>query len=275
MSVVDAGRLLPRGPPRGLPRDRGPLRHRRAGRADHGDRAAHQGRRAGRGRRPGGRARPDGDAVHRGELPHLRADGARAATQRRLLQVGQQIEKMVAQREGETSAMLQDAETLVYGLSQKGVRGDFARAHELVIRGIERLTAAEESGTRPRPACATGFTDLDRIVGGLQPGQRDRRGRPAEHGQDGPRARHRRARGAHPGALGRHLQPRDERRRAHPAPARRRPPSWTPGASAPAGSRPRTGRASAARPTASRRRACSSTTRRASPSARCAARRGA
>ena len=91
------------------------------------------------------------------------------AIQRRLLQVGQQIEKMVAQREGETSAMLQDAETLVYGLSQKDVRGDFARAHELVIRGIERLTAAEESGTG-LTGVATGFTDLDRTVGGLQPG---------------------------------------------------------------------------------------------------------
>ncbi len=92
-----------------------------------------------------------------------------AAIQRRLLQVGQQIEKMVAQREGETTAMLQDAETLVYGLSQKDVRGDFARAHELVIRGIERLTAAEESGTG-LTGVGTGFVDLDRIVGGLQPG---------------------------------------------------------------------------------------------------------
>jgi replicative DNA helicase len=92
-----------------------------------------------------------------------------AAVQRRLLQVGQQIEKLVAQREGETSTMLQEAETLVYGLSQKDVRGDFARAHELVIRGIERLTAAEESGTG-LTGVATGFVDLDRIVGGLQPG---------------------------------------------------------------------------------------------------------
>jgi replicative DNA helicase len=91
------------------------------------------------------------------------------AIQRRLLQVGQQIEKMVVQREGETASMLQEAETLVYGLSQKDVRGDFARAHELVIRGIERLTAAEESGTG-LTGVATGFVDLDRIVGGLQPG---------------------------------------------------------------------------------------------------------
>jgi replicative DNA helicase len=92
-----------------------------------------------------------------------------AATQRRLLQVGQQIEKMVVQREGETTVMLQDAETLVYGLSQKGVRGDFTRAHELVIKGIERLTAAEESGGGV-VGIATGFIDLDRVVGGLQAG---------------------------------------------------------------------------------------------------------
>ena len=92
-----------------------------------------------------------------------------ASTQRRLLQVGQQIERMVVQREGETTAMLQDAETLVYGLSQKGVRGDFTRAHELVIKGIERLTAAEESGGGVT-GVATGFLDLDRVVGGLHAG---------------------------------------------------------------------------------------------------------
>jgi replicative DNA helicase len=91
------------------------------------------------------------------------------ATQRRLLDVGNRIRAMVDQREGETTAMLQDAETLVYGLTQKGVRGDFARAHELVIKGIERLTAAEESGSGVT-GVATGFLDLDRIVGGLQPG---------------------------------------------------------------------------------------------------------
>ena len=92
-----------------------------------------------------------------------------AATQRRLLRVGKEIERMIAQREGETARMLQDAETLVYDLSQKGVRGDFTRAHELVIKGIERLTAAEESGTVVT-GVPTGFIDLDRVIGGLHPG---------------------------------------------------------------------------------------------------------
>ena len=142
----------------------------RAGRADHGDRAARP-RTATWTRRAAACA-----VLDLMETPFIAASYRTyaemvrdAATQRRLLQVGQQIERMVVQREGETSAMLQDAETLVYELSQKGVRGDFTRAHELVIRGIERLTAAEESGGGVT-GVATGFIDLDRVVGGLQPG---------------------------------------------------------------------------------------------------------
>ncbi len=91
-----------------------------------------------------------------------------AATQRRLLRVGQEIERMIVQREGETTAMLQDAETLVYDLSQKGVRGDFTKVDKLVIKGLERLTTAVEGdGVVGIP---TGFTELDSVVGGLQPG---------------------------------------------------------------------------------------------------------
>ena len=91
------------------------------------------------------------------------------ATQRRLLRVGQEIEKMVVQREGETSAMVQGAETLVYELSQKGVRGDFTRAKDLVIGGLERLTKAAE-GPEGIMGVPTGFIDLDGVIGGLQAG---------------------------------------------------------------------------------------------------------
>lgn len=91
-----------------------------------------------------------------------------AATQRRLLRVGQEIEKMVAQREGETSSMVQDAETLVYELSQKGVRGDFKRAKDLVLASLERLTAAQEGGVVA--GVPSGYVDLDEVIGGLQPG---------------------------------------------------------------------------------------------------------
>jgi replicative DNA helicase len=92
-----------------------------------------------------------------------------ASSQRRLLRVGQEIQRMIAQREGETTTMLRDAETLVYDLTQKGVRGDFTRADKLVIKGLERLTAAEEAGGGV-VGVPTGFIDLDRVIGGLQAG---------------------------------------------------------------------------------------------------------
>lgn len=92
-----------------------------------------------------------------------------SATQRRLLRVGQEIARMVAQREGETDAMVQGAENLVYELSQKGVRGDFTRVRDLVIGGLERLTKAAE-GPEGIMGVPTGFIDLDKVIGGLQAG---------------------------------------------------------------------------------------------------------
>jgi replicative DNA helicase len=93
---------------------------------------------------------------------------ADAATQRRLLQLAQQIEAMVAQREGETSEMVQRAEDLIYELSQQRVRGDFVSAKELALRSVERFVAASERGSEII-GLATGFTELDRLLGGLRP----------------------------------------------------------------------------------------------------------
>jgi replicative DNA helicase len=90
------------------------------------------------------------------------------ATQRRLLQVGQRIEALVAQREGETSDMLQSAEDLIFQLSQKRVRGDFKGAHDLVVESMERLVAASERGSEIT-GLATGYSDFDRLTGGLRP----------------------------------------------------------------------------------------------------------
>ena len=91
-----------------------------------------------------------------------------AATQRRLLQVGQRIQAMIAERVGETVEMVQETENLIYGLSQKRVRGDFTKAHDLVVRSMERLVEASERGSEVT-GLATGYTDLDRLTGGLRP----------------------------------------------------------------------------------------------------------
>lgn len=93
---------------------------------------------------------------------------ADAANQRRLLQVGQSIEAMVAGGEGETAEMLKSAEDLVYGLSAKNTRGDFRSAETLVHQGVERLAQASEGGSEIT-GLATGFHDLDRMTGGFRP----------------------------------------------------------------------------------------------------------
>lgn len=97
-----------------------------------------------------------------GEIVH------NAATQRRLLLVSQEIEAIVAGREGETDDMVQRAEDLVYGLSQEATRGDFVSAQDLVHAGVERLVAASERGVEIT-GLATGFIDLDKMTGGLRP----------------------------------------------------------------------------------------------------------
>jgi replicative DNA helicase len=97
-----------------------------------------------------------------GEIVH------NAATQRRLLLVSQEIEAIVAGREGETDDMVQRAEDLVYGLSQEATRGDFVSAQDLVHAGVERLVAASERGVEIT-GLATGFLDLDKLTGGLRP----------------------------------------------------------------------------------------------------------
>lgn len=89
------------------------------------------------------------------------------ATQRRLLQVGQEIEILVAEREGETTDMVQRAEDLIYDLTQKRTRGDFVGTDTLVMSSMERLVAASEHGSEVT-GLPTGFEDLDRLTGGFR-----------------------------------------------------------------------------------------------------------
>lgn len=89
------------------------------------------------------------------------------ATQRRLLQVGQEIETLVAEREGETTDMVQRAEDLIYRLTQQRTRGDFVGTDTLVMTSMERLVAASEHGSEVT-GLPTGFEDLDRLTGGFR-----------------------------------------------------------------------------------------------------------
>ncbi len=91
-----------------------------------------------------------------------------AATQRRLLQVSQAIEALIANREGETADMVKESEDLIYGLSAKNTRGDFRSAENLVHEAVERLAQVSESGS-DITGLASGFHDLDRMTGGFRP----------------------------------------------------------------------------------------------------------
>ena len=64
--------------------------------------------------------------------------------------------------------MVQQAEDLVYGLSQASVRGDFVDAERLVNGSLDRLVAASERGVEIT-GLATGYADLDKMTGGLRP----------------------------------------------------------------------------------------------------------
>ncbi len=90
------------------------------------------------------------------------------ATQRRLLQVSQHIEGVVAKGEGETPDMVKNVEDLVYDVAQERVRGEFRSAKDLITDSMKRLIEATESGSEIS-GLATGFVDLDRITGGLRP----------------------------------------------------------------------------------------------------------
>ncbi len=123
---------------------------------------------------------PETDAVHEAlfdavQSPYIAASFRTyaeivhdAATQRSLLRVSQEIEGLVASREGETGEMVRRAETLVFDLSQKSVRGDFKHSKDLVIEDMNRLVAASESG-QEITGLATGFHDLDKNTGGFRP----------------------------------------------------------------------------------------------------------
>lgn len=94
---------------------------------------------------------------------------ADASTQRQLLGVVQEIETVIHERRGDAAELVQTAEDRIFRLSQKRTRGDLKSSHDLVIQSMERLTAASEKGSEIT-GLPTGFVDLDKLTGGLRPG---------------------------------------------------------------------------------------------------------
>ena len=94
-----------------------------------------------------------------------------AATLRALGRAGQTIAQLARDRPGDTDELVARAETLLSDVTARTAAGEgFSRFGE----GLDELFAEIEEAYRtgaPRMGLATGFTDLDRALLGLHPGQ--------------------------------------------------------------------------------------------------------
>ena len=90
-------------------------------------------------------------------------------TLRGLIRVGQEIARLGWERPGETTDLLDQAEQVLFDLSQGRVQGDFSHIEELLKESFERITALYEAGVDVT-GVASGFRDLDKLTSGFQPG---------------------------------------------------------------------------------------------------------
>jgi replicative DNA helicase len=101
--------------------------------------------------------------------PHWARIVREMATLRGLIETGQRISLLGWEREGETPDLVDQAERLVFDLSQQRVTGEFAHVEELLKESFERITQLYESGA-DLTGTPSGFRDLDRLTSGFQPG---------------------------------------------------------------------------------------------------------
>src|SRR5512141_2579854 len=91
------------------------------------------------------------------------------ATLRGLIRVGNEIARLGWERPGETTELMDQAEQVLFDLSQGRVQGDFSHIEELLKESFERITALYESGV-DITGVPSGFRELDRLTSGFQPG---------------------------------------------------------------------------------------------------------
>jgi len=91
------------------------------------------------------------------------------ATLRQLIETGQRISRLGWERNGEAPALVDEAEQLVFELSQKRVTTEFSHVEELLKESFERITALYEAGVEVT-GTPSGYRDLDRLTSGFQPG---------------------------------------------------------------------------------------------------------
>ncbi|HEY3542461.1 MAG TPA: replicative DNA helicase [Gaiellaceae bacterium] len=91
------------------------------------------------------------------------------ATLRGLIRAGGEISRLGWERPGEAGDLVDQAEQIVFDLSQQRVSGEFAHIDELLKDSFERITTLYEAGV-DITGTPSGFRDLDRITSGFQAG---------------------------------------------------------------------------------------------------------
>jgi len=90
-------------------------------------------------------------------------------TLRGLIRVGQEIARLGWERPGETTDLLDQAEQVLFDLSQGRVQSEFSHIEELLKESFERITALYEAGVDVT-GVPSGFRELDKLTSGFQPG---------------------------------------------------------------------------------------------------------
>ena len=88
---------------------------------------------------------------------------------RRLLSTSHRIQQSVHQREAEPRDLVEQAERLLFEVAHDTSSQDFAALSDILLRETTRLEELSE-GKRDLTGVPSGFSDLDAITGGFQPG---------------------------------------------------------------------------------------------------------
>jgi replicative DNA helicase len=91
------------------------------------------------------------------------------STLRGLIETGQRISRIGWERNGETVDLVDEAERLIFELSQQRVSGEFTHIDQLLKESFERITQLYEAGVDVT-GTPSGYRDIDRLTSGFQPG---------------------------------------------------------------------------------------------------------
>jgi len=91
------------------------------------------------------------------------------ATLRGLIRVGAEVARLGWERPGDAAELVDQAEQVIFELSQARVSSEFSHIESLLKESFERITALYEAGD-DITGVPSGYRDIDRLTGGFQPG---------------------------------------------------------------------------------------------------------